>query len=238
MLVETNDTPQHVAIIMDGNGRWAKERGLPRIDGHKAGAESVRSAVETCIEVGVKYLSLYAFSSENWNRPKAEIEALMLLLERFLKTKGDEMNQQGVKLQAIGRLDQLPSRTRKTLEKAIDSTKQNDKLTLILCLSYGSREEIVDASKAIATKVQAGELSVEQIDNQLFSQHLYTADTPDPDLLVRTSGEVRLSNFLLWQLSYAEFYITKTFWPDFKKKHFLTALSEYSRRQRRFGTLK
>lgn len=238
MLVETNDTPQHVAIIMDGNGRWAKERGLPRIDGHKAGAESVRSAVETCIEVGVKYLSLYAFSSENWNRPKAEIEALMLLLERFLKTKGDEMNQQGVKLQAIGRLDQLPSRTRKTLEKAIEATKQNDKLTLILCLSYGSREEIVDASKAIATKVQTGELSVEQIDNQLFSQHLYTADTPDPDLLVRTSGEVRLSNFLLWQLSYAEFYITKTFWPDFKKEHFLTALSEYSRRQRRFGTLK
>jgi len=212
--------PMHVAIIMDGNGRWAKAQGKKRLEGHRAGAESVKAAVEACVENEIPYLTLYAFSSENWKRPRHEIDGLMSLLEQFLKTKVEEMHKEGVCLHAIGRLDRLPRKTRLSLEKAIEKTKNNTRLNLILSLSYGSREEIVDATRDIAMKVSAGKISIQEIDNELFSDHLYTADFPDPDLLIRTSGELRLSNFLLWQLSYAEIYITKVLWPDFRKEEF------------------
>lgn len=232
---EETGIPNHLAIIMDGNGRWAKARGLPRKEGHRAGAESVREAVEACTELGIDYLTLYAFSSENWNRPKAEVSALMTLLERFLKTKAREIAKNSVRLKAIGRLDLLPENTRRELNKAIDDTSDNTGLTLILALSYGSREEIVDATKAIVKKACAGELTENEITNELFSQNLYTADVPDPDLLVRTSGELRLSNFLLWQLSYAELHISDKNWPDFKKGDLHEAVQIFARRHRRFG---
>ncbi len=229
------EIPRHLAVIMDGNGRWAKSRGLPRKAGHRAGAESVREAVDFCNEVGIQYLTLYAFSSENWNRPKAEVEALMKLLERFLKTKAREIAEKDVRLTAIGRTDLLPESCRSELEKVIEETKGNKALTLILALSYGSREEIADATRRIALKVQAGEISPNQINNDLIAQHLDTAEFPDPDLLIRTSGEFRLSNFLLWQLSYAEIFISSKNWPDFRKSDFREALENYSRRHRRFG---
>ncbi len=228
---------KHVAIIMDGNGRWAKERGLPRLEGHRAGAESVRAAAEVCLEKGIEYLTLYAFSSENWKRPRHEIDGLMTLLEQFLKTKVKEMSKQGIRLHAIGKLDRLPKKTRSALEKALEKTKGNTKLNLILSLSYGSREEIVDAARDIAMEVSAGKISIQEVDNELFSQHLYTADFPDPDLLVRTSGEFRLSNFLLWQLSYAEMVITKVNWPEFRKAQFYDAIEQYKIRDRRYGAV-
>lgn len=238
---QSNNTSEnklhHVAMIMDGNGRWAKARGLPRLDGHRAGAESVRTAVEVCIEKDISYLTLYAFSSENWKRPRHEIDGLMKLLEQFLKRKLPELARQGIRLRAIGRLDRLPGRTRAALEEAIEKTKHHTKLNLVLALSYGSREEIVDATRAIAAKVAQGKLSVEDIDNQQFSDHLYTAAYPEPDLLIRTSGESRLSNFLLWQLSYAEMFITKVSWPDFRKEEFYHAIEQYKQRNRRFGTV-
>lgn len=222
---------------MDGNGRWAKERGLPRREGHRAGAESVREVVEACKELEIKYLTLYAFSSENWNRPRAEIKALMELLERFLRKKTPEMHKQGVRLQAIGRLDALPDSCRKQLDQAITQTAVNTDLDLILALSYGAREEIVDAVRQLAREAVSGERDPETIDNETISQHLYTAGIPDPDLLVRTSGECRLSNFLLWQISYAEIVITSKFWPDFRKADLHEAIAEYTRRNRRFGTV-
>lgn len=227
--------PRHIAVIMDGNGRWASERGLPRKEGHRAGAEAVREAVEACSEIGVQYLTLYAFSSENWNRPEPEVAALMALLERFLKTKAKEIGKKNVQLKAIGRLDMLPTRTRNELDQVIAETSSNDGLTLNLALSYGSREEIIDATKALAKEVQSGALSVDEIDHDVFSSHLYTNNTPDPDLLIRTSGEFRLSNFLLWQLSYAEIFISPKNWPDFHKDDFRAAVEEYKLRNRRFG---
>ncbi|MDA7629288.1 isoprenyl transferase [Akkermansiaceae bacterium] len=233
----SDSVPRHIAVIMDGNGRWAKERGLPRKEGHQAGAEAVREAVDACAEMGVKYLTLYAFSSENWDRPKAEVGALMALLERFLKTKAREIGKQNVRLKAIGRLDMLPARTQKALDRTITDTAANDGLTLVLALSYGSREEIVDATKAIAERVHSGELLAEEITREVISNHLYTSDCPDPDLLIRTSGEFRLSNFLLWQLSYAEIFISLKNWPDFKKSDFHEAVADYARRHRRFGRL-
>lgn len=229
--------PEHIAIIMDGNGRWAKERGLPRISGHRAGAESVRRAVDCCIRLGVKHLTLYAFSSENWSRPASEVKALMQLLERFLKEKTKEMTKQNVRLHPIGRLDMLPAKTRAQLDKAVAATANNTALTLNLALSYGSREEMVDATKAIAAKVAAGEMALDEIDNHSFSNHLYTAGQPDPDLLIRTSGELRLSNFLLWQLSYAEIVILDKFWPDFSEADLEQAIAHFHCRQRRFGAL-
>lgn len=229
--------PEHIAIIMDGNGRWAKQRGLPRIAGHRAGAESVRRTVEACKNLGVSYLTLYAFSSENWKRPESEVKALMQLLERFLKEKTKEMMKQNVKLNAIGRLDMLPEKTQAQLAKAIETTANNSALTLNLALSYGAREEIVDATRAIAHKVSSGELAVEDIDNQTLSNHLYTADQPDPCLLIRTSGELRLSNFLLWQLSYSEIVILDKFWPDFIESDIYKAADHFSSRQRRFGAI-
>jgi len=230
-----NDTPRHIAIIMDGNGRWANARGLPRAEGHRAGAESVREAVETCRQIGVKFLTLYAFSSENWNRPKKEVNALMKLLERFLREKLPEMLKQNVKLHAIGRLHMLPEKCRGQIDKAIASTRNNTGLNLVLALSYGSREEIVDATRAIASKVAAGELSPDDIDAHLFANHLSTANIPDPDLLIRTSGEFRISNFLLWQISYAEIVISPKNWPDFRDADLRGAVEEYAQRHRRFG---
>jgi len=227
--------PRHIAIIMDGNGRWAKSRGLPRAAGHRAGAEAVREVVSACQDLGVEFLTLYAFSSENWNRPQKEIDSLMSLLERFLKSKAQEFSDKNVRLRSIGRTELLPPSCRYELDKAIEATKGNTGLTLILALSYGSREEITDAARRIVTKVQDGELSLSEIDEQHFADHLDTAQYPDPDLLIRTSGELRLSNFLLWQLSYAEFYVTQKNWPDFRKSDFLEAIDNYSRRNRRFG---
>ncbi|MDA1005977.1 MAG: isoprenyl transferase, partial [Verrucomicrobia bacterium] len=227
----------HIAIIMDGNGRWANSRGLPRRDGHRAGAESVREVVEGCSELGVEYLTLYAFSSENWKRPKNEVDALMDLLKRFLREKGREMAKQNVRLHAIGRLHLLPDDCRAALENSIADTADNTGLNLVLALSYGSREEIVDAAKSIAKATLAGTLDPDTLDAASFSTHLSTAPFPDPDLLIRTSGELRLSNFLLWQISYSEIVITRKYWPEFKKSDLQAAIEEYSRRHRRFGAV-
>tara|TARA_Y100000766_G_scaffold66912_1_gene56133 strand:- start:3862 stop:4530 length:669 start_codon:yes stop_codon:yes gene_type:complete len=222
---------------MDGNGRWAREKGLPRREGHRAGAESVREVVETCKNLGVGFLTLYAFSSENWKRPKAEIRALMALLKEFLRVKTPEMKSQGVRLHAIGRLEDLPSDCQRELYSAIDQTSANSDIDLILALSYGSREEIVDAARQLANEAANGILNPEDIDNDLMSQKLYTKDIPDPDLLIRTSGERRLSNFLLWQISYAEIVISEKFWPDFREPDLKAAIAEYGERNRRFGSI-
>ncbi|MBX7211094.1 MAG: isoprenyl transferase [Verrucomicrobiaceae bacterium] len=227
--------PRHIAIIMDGNGRWAKERGLPRTEGHRVGADSVRAVVEECSQLGVEFLTLYAFSSENWKRPKREVTALMSLLERFLKTKTPEMMEQNVRLQAIGRLHDLPPSCQDQLHRSIATTSQNTGLTLILALSYGAREEIIDGVKSLLDSVEKGHLDKAMIDNDIFAKHLYTRYYPDPDLLIRTSGELRISNFLLWQISYTEFYVTEKLWPDFRKAELRDAVHEYGRRQRRFG---
>ena len=227
--------PRHIAIIMDGNGRWAQQRGLPRTEGHRRGAESVRKVVEACGEFVVEFLTLYAFSAENWKRPKREVDALMRLLQQFLKSKTPEMMRQNVRLQAIGRLHDLPPECQAELHKAITQTAENTGLTLILALSYGGREEIIDGIKSLLESVERGHLDKAMIDGEVFSKHLYTRYYPDPDLLIRTSGELRLSNFLLWQLSYTEFYITSKLWPDFGRAELLDALREYGGRQRRFG---
>lgn len=232
-----SETPKHIAIIMDGNGRWANARGLPRAQGHRAGAESVREAVETCRDIGVEYLTLYAFSWENWNRPEKEINSLMNLLERFLREKLPELLKQNVRLKVIGRLDPLPEKCRKQIDRAISNTASNTGLTLILALSYGAREELADATREIARKAIAGEISPDEIDNQTIAQHLYTSEIPDPDLLIRTSGELRISNFLLWQISYSEIVISTKFWPDFKSADLHAAVEEYTRRHRRFGVV-
>jgi undecaprenyl diphosphate synthase len=231
------EIPRHVAIIMDGNGRWAKERGLPRLQGHRAGAESVREVMEACIELGVEYLTLYAFSSENWNRPEKEVSALMSLLDRFLSEKAKDLDRQKVRLLAIGQLDRLPQKTRNLLEKIQERTAGHDKLTLVLAISYGSREEIVTAARSLAVDAAAGTISPNDINAELFASRLQTAGIPDPDLLVRTSGEMRISNFLLWQISYAEIVIVKKFWPEFRQGDLFEAVKEYQRRHRRFGAL-
>ncbi len=227
--------PRHVAVIMDGNGRWAKQRGLPRVEGHRQGAESARIIIRTAGELGLKYLTLYAFSLENWNRPKDEVDALMKYLVHYLKTETPELNKNNVKLEVIGHIYRLPENVQEQLKKAIATLSRNNGLTLIMALSYGGRTEIVDAVRAIAEKVQRGKLDPADINDEVFSQHLYTRNWPDPDLLIRTSGEMRVSNFLLWQISYAELVITPTLWPDFRKQQFFAALEEYARRHRRFG---
>jgi len=227
--------PEHVAIIMDGNGRWAKKRGLPRVAGHRTGADSVRKAVESCDKLGVKYLTLYAFSSENWKRPQKEVDSLMALLEKFLKDKTPEMMEDNVRLKAMGRLDMLPCHVREELDKAIRTTSSNTGVTMNLALSYGGREEIVDATKKLVAKAEAGKLSAADVDNDTFAKEIYTEDMPDPCLLIRTSGELRLSNFMLWQLSYAEIVITEKLWPDFRYDDFVMALNEFTKRDRRFG---
>ena len=229
------EIPRHIAIIMDGNGRWAKDRGKPRREGHRVGAASVEAALETCGEIGVEYLTLYAFSAENWKRPETEVTALMGLMTHFLKEKTPKLMANNIRLQVIGQIDRLPESNRAALEKTITKTVNNDGLTLVVALSYGSREEIVEATRKLMEKAVAGEVDPGKLDNELFAQHLDTAGIPDPDLLIRTSGEFRISNFLLWQISYAEIVITNTFWPDFRRQHLLDAIGEYQSRQRRFG---
>jgi undecaprenyl diphosphate synthase len=229
--------PRHVAVIMDGNGRWARQQHLPRIEGHRAGAESARIIIRTAGELGIKYLTLYAFSVENWNRPKDEVDALMKYLIHYLKTETPELNKNNVHLEVIGQIYRLPENVQEHLKKSISTLSKNNGLTLIMALSYGGRTEIVDAARGIAEKVKLGKLDPADITEQVFSQHLYTRNWPDPDLLVRTSGEMRVSNFLLWQISYAELVVTPTLWPDFRKPQFYAALEEYHRRHRRFGGL-
>ncbi len=229
--------PTHVAIIMDGNGRWAKARHLPRVEGHRNGVESVRAVVRACGELGVKYLTLYAFSVENWNRPKDEVDTLMKYLARFLKNEIGELNRSNVRLDVIGQIYRLPEFVQEQLAKTRAALEKNTGLTLVLALSYGARVEIVEGVRAIAAKVKQGNIDPAEITEQVISQHLYTRHLPDPDLLIRTSGEMRLSNFLLWQISYTELVVTPTLWPDFRKPHLCEAIEEYARRHRRFGGL-
>lgn len=220
---------------MDGNGRWARKRGLPRIAGHRAGAKSVKEVIEAARESGVKILTLYTFSTENWKRPKYEINALFKLLENYIDKEARSLVKNGIKLSVIGKFEGLPETVQKKLREVIEMTKDNRSLTLNLALNYGSRAEIVDAVRKIITDCQSQRLRPEEIDENTLSRYLYTKDMPDPDLLIRTSGEMRLSNFLLWQLSYAELYIAKKLWPDFKKNDFKRAMEEYQKRQRRYG---
>jgi len=227
--------PSHVAIIMDGNGRWAKKRLLNRIKGHEKGSETVRTIVRTCREIGIPILTLYAFSTENWQRPKSEVTALMSLLKKFLESEKTEMLDNNIRLNAIGQIERLPEDVRQTLHKTMDLTKNNDGLRLNLALSYGGRSEILRMVKQIAKKVKEGHIDLDSITSELVSEHLYTGDMPDPDLLIRTSGEVRISNFLLWQIAYTEIYITDTLWPDFGKDEFVQILKDYQGRERRFG---
>jgi undecaprenyl diphosphate synthase len=227
--------PTHVAVIMDGNGRWAKERHLPRVEGHRHGVESVRAVVRAAGEAGVKYLTLYAFSVENWNRPKEEVDTLMQYLARFLKTEIAELTRNNVRLEAIGQIYRLPEFVQEQLRKTKAALARNNGLTLILALSYGGRTEIIEAIRGMAQKIKDGQLEPAEINEQVVSQHLYTSPYPDPDLLIRTSGEMRISNFLLWQISYAELVVTPTLWPDFRKAQFFEALEQYTKRQRRFG---
>jgi len=230
--------PAHVAIIMDGNGRWAKQRGLPRVEGHRHGAESVRTVVRAAGEIGIKYLTLYAFSVENWTRPKEEVDTLMRLLDRYLKSEVNELDRCNVRLEVIGQIYRLPEFVQQQLKKTKEILSKNTGLTVVMALSYGGRTEIVDAVRAIATKAKHGKLDPEEINEQTIAQHLYTKNIPDPDLLIRTSGEMRVSNFLLWQISYAELVVTPLLWPDFRKAQFFEALEEYARRHRRFGAVK
>ena len=229
--------PSHVAVIMDGNGRWAKERGMPRVEGHRRGAESVRAVLRCCSRLGIRHLTLYAFSIENWNRPKAEVDTLMSFLARYLKTEQKEMDHNNIRLRAIGQLGRLPHFVREQLDTTIASLDQNSGTTLHLALSYGGRTELVDAVRAIAEKVKRGQLVPETVSEQTLGDHLYTAGTPDPDLLIRTSGELRVSNFMLWQISYAELVVTERFWPDFGEADLIAALEEFAGRDRRFGNV-
>src|SRR5271165_6651436 len=229
--------PRHVAIIMDGNGRWASERHLPRVEGHREGAESVRAVIRTAGELGIKYLTLYAFSVENWNRPKDEVDALMKYLVHYLKSETPELNKNNVRLQVIGQIYRLPENVQEHLRKSIATLAKNNGLTLIMALSYGSRIEIVDAVRRIGEEVKRGKLDPADITEKIISDHLWTRNIPDPDLLIRTSGEMRVSNFLLWQISYAELVVTPTLWPDFRKPQLYAALQEYAQRNRRFGGL-
>ncbi len=235
LIKKHGNVPRHVAVIMDGNGRWAKSRGLPRTEGHKEGIESVRAVVEAAGALGVKALTLYTFSSENWARPRSEVAALMSLLVRTVRREADELNRKNVRLMVIGDLDALPLTPRMGFKATIARLQNNTGLVLNLALSYSGRQEIVFAAREIARKAGAGEIASDEIDEALFARHLQTAEIGDPDLLIRTSGELRLSNFLLWQLAYSEFYITPIFWPDFRHEQFYDAIEIYQSRDRRFG---
>ena len=227
--------PNHLAIIMDGNGRWAKQQGLMRVIGHESGTKSVRETVEASAELGIKYLTLYAFSTENWNRPKLEVKTLMKLLVKSLKKEINTLQENNIKLTAIGNLNDLPKKAHKELLDVIEKTKNNKNMTLTLALSYGSREEIVNVIKELSLKVKNNIISTESIDESIINKHLYTQNLPDVDLLIRTSGEQRISNFLLWQIAYAELYFTDILWPDFNKENLYEALINYQNRERRFG---
>ncbi|MBW2962416.1 isoprenyl transferase [Mesonia aestuariivivens] len=233
--INNTQLPQHLAIIMDGNGRWAKKQGFLRVKGHERGSKAVRETVETCAEIGIKNLTLFAFSTENWNRPKLEVKTLMNLLVSSLKKEINTLMKNNIKLNAIGCLDNLPNKAKKELQEVIEKTSSNSLMTLTLALSYGSREELVNTIKSIAKKVQQEELTIEEINDDIVNKNLYTHNLPDVDLLIRTSGEQRISNFLLWQIAYAELYFTPTLWPDFRKENLFEAILNYQNRERRFG---
>lgn len=233
--IDKNKLPKHVAIIMDGNGRWAKKKGLMRVFGHENGVQAVRQTCEAAAELGISYLTLYAFSTENWNRPQREVNALMSLLVKTIKAETPTLLKNNIRLEAIGDLSQLPKNCIQELNEAIDNTKHNSRTTLILALSYSSKWDIVNSVKKIAQMVKDGTLEVENIDENLITNALTTAPYPHPELLIRTSGEYRLSNFLLWELAYSEFYFTDVLWPDFRKEHLYQALTDYQNRERRFG---
>jgi len=235
--INLEKVPRHVAVIMDGNGRWAKHRGHERVFGHEHGVASVRATVEAAAEIGVEYLTFFAFSTENWERPKYEVDTLMGLLVKAIRDETPELNEKGVKLLAIGNLAELPAGCQKELKEAMALTAQNTKLKVIVALSYSSRWEIINATKKIAEKICSGQINPDDIDNELFEQHLQTSGIPDPDLLIRTSGELRVSNFLLWQMAYSELYFPCVLWPDFRKNHFFQAVAEYQKRERRFGRI-
>jgi len=234
-LKKNGNIPQHIAIIMDGNGRWAKKRGLPRVAGHKQGVETVREMVKACVEIGVKYLTLYTFSTENWKRPKDEVSTLMRLIVKSLKNETNELNANGVKLTTIGNINSMPEIVQKELNEAFERTAHNNKLVLNLALSYSGRWEILEAVKQIAEKYKNNKINLEEINESLFASHLTTKDLPEPDLMIRSGGEFRVSNFLLWQIAYAEIYITDILWPEFKKLNLYEAIEDYQKRERRFG---
>jgi len=229
--------PEHVAIIMDGNGRWASDRGLDRTEGHRAGTDAARTVIQTCAEMGVKVLTLYSFSTENWKRPAAEVAALMGLVTEMLPAEHETMQRNGVRFRAIGDLEGLPDDVRQAIRSAEDATRDHSRLLLQVALNYGARQEIVNAAKMLADSVHAGTLDPSEIDEAALSEHLWTAGTPDPDLLIRTGGDMRVSNFLLWQISYAEIIVSDLYWPDFDEAQFKNALAEFSQRQRRFGAV-
>ncbi len=233
--IDLNKLPRHLAVIMDGNGRWAKQKGLFRTMGHEKGTKAVREIVEACTELNISYLTLYAFSTENWNRPKMEVDLLMKLLVSSLKKEIDTLQENNIKLNAIGNLESLPKKVHKELIDVIKKTETNDRMTLTLALSYGSREELTKTIKEISHKVKNNLISPENIDETVINNHLYTRNLPDVDLLIRTSGEHRISNFLLWQIAYAELYFTETLWPDYTKTHLFEAIINYQNRERRFG---
>jgi len=227
--------PRHVAVIMDGNGRWAERRGLSRIEGHRAGLESVRAVVRGARELGVRWLTLYAFSLENWNRPKQEVDELMRLLERYIDLEIDEVEGNGIQVRAIGRSERLPASVRAKIEDAVVRTRHNREMTLVFALSYGGRAEIVDAARRLLRDAESGKVDPERLDEKTFAAYLYDPEMPDPDLLIRTGAESRVSNFLLWQIAYAEIYTTPAMWPEFRKEHLVAAIEDYQTRERRFG---
>jgi undecaprenyl diphosphate synthase len=233
--INTNNIPEHVAIIMDGNGRWAKQQGYLRTIGHESGSESLTKIIEECSNLGIKYLTLYTFSTENWNRPKYEVEALMKVLVRSLKKQLKSMLENNIKMNAIGNIDKLPLAAQKVIFDCIDKTKENTKITLTLALSYGSREELTHLIKEISNKVKNNIISIDTIDDSIINEHLYTHNLPDVDLLIRTGGEHRISNFMLWQIAYSELYFTDVLWPDFKEEDLHEAIISYQKRERRFG---
>ena len=234
-ILDRRNLPKHVAIIMDGNGRWAAQQHLPRLAGHRKGIQSVREIITFSRELGIETLTLYAFSSENWHRPASEITQLMMLLERYLKKELKTMTANEIRFRAIGQIERLPASVIRSIRSVEEKTEKNRKMTLVLALSYGGQTEIVDGIKQVVEDLQREKISIKDLDEALFSTYLYTRDIPDPDLMIRTSGEVRISNFFLWQLAYTELYFTKTLWPDFKRKNFLLALLDYQNRERRFG---
>jgi len=232
---ELRSVPNHIGVIMDGNGRWAQSRGLPRLAGHQKGVDNIRPVLEACVQVGIKALTIYAFSTENWNRPKLEVDTLMKLLVTVLKKELHTMQENDIRLNAIGRIDSLPKKAHQELQEVMKLTENNKRLTLTLALSYGSRDEMGQAVQQIATKVKNNIISPDDIDDAVINSHLYTHDLPDVDLLIRTSGEYRISNFLLWQIAYAELYFADILWPDFRVQHLVEALMNYQNRERRFG---
>ena len=234
-MLDKNNIPQHIAVIMDGNGRWAREKGLPRTSGHREGVERVREIVNAAGEFGVKVITFFAFSTENWNRPKIEVDMLMRYMDNFLEKETSKMHKNNIRLIVIGRDEPLPKSLQKKIKACEAKTRDNTGLTVVLCLNYGSRQEIVDAVKKVAASAMRGEINLENLSADAFAEYLYTAGIPDPDILIRTSGEMRLSNFLLWQLSYAELVFSKKYWPDFRREDLRETIEEYQNRERRFG---